>query len=220
MSQTYLIMIAINEQISYQLAAALVSFSLSTPVSHGTKGRLQPPVANPAYILLRSPLMIESFHDRRRGDTIRTFLSAARQPVLEPEVVASVLRILILEDYPPLRRVLAVLLQQAGYRVALARTTGEALRMLGQHAYDLLVMDMDVSNADFRGVMQEVQAASSRLPVVALLSPQSHWARNVTALGVQIVLYKPIRRQALLKGIETGLNLSRMRGPAEDRCQD
>lgn len=119
--------------------------------------------------------------------------------------VITVLKLLILEHYPPLRRVLAVLLRQAGYHVALARTTGEALRMLGQHAYDLFVMDMDVSNADFRGVIQAVQAAPYHPPMVALLSPQSHWARNATTLGVQIVLYKPIGRQALLKGIETSL---------------
>ena len=125
---------------------------------------------------------------------------------LDQEVDADVLKILVLEDYPPLCRVLAVLLQQAGYHVGLARTAGEALQILEQHVYDLLVMDMDVSNADVRCLIQALQAASNRLPVVALLSPQSHWARNVTALGVQIVLYKPISRQALLTGIETGLN--------------
>lgn len=113
--------------------------------------------------------------------------------------------ILILEDYLPLRRVLAALLQQAGYQVALARSAREALQMLRQQAYDLLVMDLDSSNMDVRRMVEVLQTVPHHLPVVALLSPQSHWVDNSKALDVQTVLYKPIGRQALLTGIETSL---------------
>lgn len=136
---------------------------------------------------------------------MRVLLDDVEPSLLEQEVDADVPRILILEDYPPLRRVLTALLQRAGYRVALAHTARETLQLLEQHIYDLLVMDMDSAKADGRRVIQVLQAAPRHLPVVALLSPQSHWVRGVMTLGVQTVLYKPVGRQALLQGIKTSL---------------
>lgn len=115
------------------------------------------------------------------------------------------LKILILEDYPPLSRALESLLQQAGYHATLAQTVGKALRMLGHHAYDLFIMDMDVCHMEVRRLTDELQALPRHLPMVVLISPQSYWAYNVTCVGLQTVLYKPIARQALLTGIQSSL---------------
>ena len=136
---------------------------------------------------------------------MKVLLDDVEPSLLEQEVDADVPRILILEDYPPLRRVLTALLQRAGYRVALAHTARETLQMLGQHIYDVLVMDMDSAKGDGWRVIRVLQAAPRHLPVVVLLSPQSHWVCSVMTLGVQTVLYKPVGRQVLLKGIETSL---------------
>src|SRR5262245_58388969 len=62
--------------------------------------------------------------------------------------VERVSRILILEDYAPLCRVLAVTLQRAGCEVALARSAFEALQVLEQHTYDTLLVDMDMANGE------------------------------------------------------------------------
>ena len=141
------------------------------------------------------------------GDTVRwkAFYLSLRHPYSNVRRGADMLEILILEDYPPLYRALEILLQQAGYQVARVQTAGKALRALSHHAYDLLVMDMDVRHVDFRRLIEELQALPCHLPVVALISPQSHWAHNGTGIGIQIVLHKPIDRQALLRGIEMGL---------------
>jgi two-component system KDP operon response regulator KdpE len=114
-------------------------------------------------------------------------------------------RILILEDYPPLRRALAVLLQRAGYEVALARTVRETSQMLGQQSFDVLVMDMDLPKENGWYIREALQAAPCYPPLVVLLSRQSHGALDVRTLDIQTILYKPVGQRALLTGIATSL---------------
>jgi two-component system OmpR family response regulator len=115
-------------------------------------------------------------------------------------------RISILEDYPPLRRVLTVLLQRAGYEVTLARTVRETSQMLGQQTFDVLVMDMDLPKERGWYITQALQAAPCYPLLVVLLSSQNHSVLDVlTSLDIQTILYKPVGQQALLMGIAASL---------------
>jgi DNA-binding response OmpR family regulator len=115
-------------------------------------------------------------------------------------------RILILEDYPPLRRVLAALLQRAGYEVTLARTLRETSQMLGQQTFEVLLMDMDLPKESGWYITQALQAAPCYPPLVVLLSSQNHGVLDVVAsLDIQTILYKPVGQRALLTGIATSL---------------
>lgn len=115
------------------------------------------------------------------------------------------LRILILEDYAPLRRVLAVTLQRAGCQVALARSACEALQVLEQHAYDTLLVDMDMVNGDSWRVLRALDTAHHPIPIVVLLSPGDGEPQELEAFGVRAILPKPVGKEALLRGIRVPL---------------
>ena len=111
------------------------------------------------------------------------------------------LRVLILEDYAPLRRVLAVTLQRAGCQVMLARSAGEALQVLGRHACDTLLVDMDMADGESWGVLRALDSARHPIPVVVLLSPEHGAWPELESCGVRAILLKPVGKEALLNGI-------------------
>jgi DNA-binding response OmpR family regulator len=116
-----------------------------------------------------------------------------------------VLRVLILEDYAPLYRVLAVTLQRAGWEVALVHSACEALQILEQQAYDTLLVDMDMANGESWRALRALDLAHHSMPIVALLSPGNAERQELEALGVDAILCKPVGKEALLRGIRMTL---------------
>ena len=57
-------------------------------------------------------------------------------------------RILVVEDEPDLRKVLATLLKRGGYTVDLAESGTRGCEMLGQEIYDLVITDLKLPGAD------------------------------------------------------------------------
>jgi DNA-binding NtrC family response regulator len=113
--------------------------------------------------------------------------------------------VLIFVDYPPLRRVLAAILQRAGCQVVLALSAHEALHILGQRGYDVLLVDMDVALRESQHILQGLRTVQAPVPVVALQSPGSRWQQGIEHLKADIVLQKPVSREALLAAIERAL---------------
>ena len=111
------------------------------------------------------------------------------------------LRVLILEDYAPLRRGLAVTLQRAGCQVTLAWSAGEALRVLEQHAYETLLVDMDMANGESWRVLRALDTARHPISIVVLLSPEYGEWHELESCGVRAILLKPVGKEALLSGI-------------------
>jgi CheY-like chemotaxis protein len=112
-----------------------------------------------------------------------------------------VLRICILEDYPPLSRVLAVTLQRIGCHVTLSQSACAVLQGVEQCAYDVLLVDMDRAHAERWRVLRHLATAPYAPPIVILLSPGHGEGQDLDAYGVHAVLLKPVSREALLHGL-------------------
>jgi DNA-binding response OmpR family regulator len=116
-------------------------------------------------------------------------------------------RILILEYYPPLRRVQAVTLQRAGWDVVSAMSAHEALRAIEQDSFDVFLLDVDIATGESWAVLQALRASCDSHPVVALLDPDTdNWRQQeLVALGAKVILHKPVGRESLLRGIDLAL---------------
>jgi CheY-like chemotaxis protein len=114
-------------------------------------------------------------------------------------------RVLVLENYPPTRRALALTLQRAGWEVGLAQTDQETLEIVGQKLYDVLLLDMSMPTGDGWTVLEALWAVHNTPPVVALVESESHSQRRLQALGVRIILSKPVGREALIAGVQAAL---------------
>jgi two-component system KDP operon response regulator KdpE len=120
-------------------------------------------------------------------------------------------RILLLEDYPPLRRVQTVTLQRAGWHVISAVSAQETLRTIERNSFDVLLLDMDIATGESWTVLQALHANYNSHPVVALLDPDNQRQQELVALGAKVILYKPVGRETLLKGIDLALQATDVR---------
>jgi DNA-binding NtrC family response regulator len=102
-------------------------------------------------------------------------------------------RILLVEDRDSLRRLLARALAGDGYEVAAAATGDEAVRRLGEQAFDLVLTDLKLPDRSGLEVLAASRQAQPRVPVVVLTGYGSVGAAvEAMKLGAYDFLEKPL----------------------------
>lgn len=109
--------------------------------------------------------------------------------------------ILLVDDEARLRRTLARSLAARGYRVDEAATHREAVAAATGHAYDLLVLDVNLPDATGWDVLRDLAAVGRRVPTVVISAvPPS--AKRVKEFRPLAVLHKPFPMDALLRLVQ------------------
>jgi len=102
-------------------------------------------------------------------------------------------RILLVEDRDSLRRLLARALADDGYEVAAAATGGDAVRLLGERPFDLVLTDLKLPDRSGPEVLAASRQAQPRVPVVVLTGYGSIGAAvEAMKLGAHDFLEKPL----------------------------
>jgi DNA-binding NtrC family response regulator len=102
-------------------------------------------------------------------------------------------RILLVEDRDSLRRLLARALADDGYEVAAAATGGDAVRLLGERPFDLVLTDLKLPDRSGLEVLAASRQAQPRVPVVVLTGYGSIGAAvEAMKLGAHDFLEKPL----------------------------
>ena len=83
-------------------------------------------------------------------------------------------RILIVDDEPNVRFVLERTLVNDGYLLESAADGADAIRKLGQAAYDLVLLDLNMKPVDGIQVLNAVRERSSDIVVITSHCPQQH----------------------------------------------
>ena len=114
--------------------------------------------------------------------------------------------VLLVEDEPPVRELLADVLRSEGYRVEEARDGAEAIRALdhylsGSDHLCVVLLDMMLPQVDGIGVLRHLVERGVFVPVVAMSASREHLAAAVEA-GAQITVAKPFDLDGLLSVIE------------------
>ena len=109
--------------------------------------------------------------------------------------------ILVAEDDPGVRTMLAVLLERAGYSVMAVGGGHECLDALSGQAIDLVVLDVEMPYLDGWDTLTAIRSTST-IPVVLLtaLSGDEHRARSVDR-GADGFVTKPFINRELLDTI-------------------
>ncbi len=110
-------------------------------------------------------------------------------------------KILVVEDTPNLRRLVAYLLGRAGYEVLQAEDGRAAVEVLKRHLPDLILLDIRMPGMDGFELLELLRGfpRAQAIPVVMLTSLSG--ARDLDRamqLGVVDFLTKPIEPRALL----------------------
>jgi two-component system, OmpR family, response regulator len=82
-------------------------------------------------------------------------------------------RLLVVEDEPNIRELLATSLRYAGFEVATAASGGEAIRLADEHPPDLCVLDVMLPDMDGFTVTRRLRDQGRRLPIVFVTARDS-----------------------------------------------
>lgn len=93
------------------------------------------------------------------------------------------LRVLVVEDDPPIRRFLRTSLGAQGYRVDEAESGLAALGMAARNPPDMVVLDLGLPDIDGLDVIRRLRAAGSTVPII-VLSSRSNESGKVQALDL------------------------------------
>jgi DNA-binding NtrC family response regulator len=111
-----------------------------------------------------------------------------------------------MDDDGTLRETVARGLDRAGHSVHQAGNGRDGLEMLGEHAIDIVVTDINMPDMDGLEVIIALGKAHPGLPVVAIsgggLMPGALLLESADALGAVEVLAKPFEVTELLAAVE------------------
>jgi DNA-binding NtrC family response regulator len=115
-------------------------------------------------------------------------------------------RILVVDDEAHVRSMIGSTLERSGYEVKLAASASEALEMLEQASYDLLLTDIVMQDVSGIALLEKVHAQFANLPVVMVTAIHDiSVAIDAMRRGAYDYLLKPFEREQLLKTVERAL---------------
>jgi CheY-like chemotaxis protein len=138
----------------------------------------------------------------------------ARSPQAEPSKLNA--RVLLADDGPDNRRMIALLLKKAGAQVDVVENGQQAIELaLAAHhggllPYDVILMDMVMPEKDGFTATRQLREAGYRGPIVALTANNGSGARqDCLAAGCDDFAAKPIERDALIAVVRKWLPVER-----------
>ena len=118
---------------------------------------------------------------------------------------AAPLRVLVIDDEPPIRKLLRMGLTAQGYQTLEAPNAKTALELLGQ-APDLIILDLGLPDTHGHELLRTIRARNERVPIV-VLSSRDDEAGKVQALdlGADDYVTKPFGMDELLARMRAAL---------------
>jgi two-component system, OmpR family, KDP operon response regulator KdpE len=119
---------------------------------------------------------------------------------------AAPLRVLVIDDEPPIRKLLRVGLTAHGYQTIEASSGKMALELLTEQPPDLVVLDLGLPDMQGHDLLRAMRARNDRVPIV-VLSSRDDEAGKVQALdsGADDYVTKPFGMDELLARMRAAL---------------
>ncbi len=114
--------------------------------------------------------------------------------------------LLVVDDEPPIRRLLRTSLGAQGYRVLEAATGSGALDLLAREAPEVVLLDLGLPDLDGLEVIRRMRASGSGVPVIVLSSRGDERGKvEALDLGADDYVTKPFGMAELVARIRTAL---------------
>ena len=110
--------------------------------------------------------------------------------------------ILLIEDDHLVSQALGQALAVENFHVVPAANRNEALRQVGQHAFDILLLDLTPRAENGWETLHSLTALQPNLPVVAMTARPEQQQPNSAAHGVDVLLEKPLNLSVLLQTLK------------------
>jgi len=127
-------------------------------------------------------------------------------------------KILVVDDEPSMREFLAILLEKNGYAARAVASGAEALSLLQQRHFDLIISDIRMPDLSGLALLEHVKQKDLSIPVVlitAYASPED--AVLAMKNGAYDYITKPFKVDDILSVIKAALGSRQEQAPAKDR---
>jgi signal transduction histidine kinase/CheY-like chemotaxis protein len=115
------------------------------------------------------------------------------------------LRILVVDDGDETREMVAAILEKRGARVTALPSAGEALAALAEQKPDVLILDLELADADGDSLIEKIRALPAAeggaTPAAALAAFASIDRTRALLAGFQLQLAKPVRPAELVAAV-------------------
>jgi DNA-binding response OmpR family regulator len=81
--------------------------------------------------------------------------------------------ILLVDDEAPIRETLGLYFRKRGYEASSATTTAEALRLVGETSFDLVILDVDIAGENGLELLATLKRKHPTLPIIMFTGCQS-----------------------------------------------
>jgi CheY-like chemotaxis protein len=106
--------------------------------------------------------------------------------------VAPANRVLVVDDEPAIRALVAKIVERAGHPVYTARDGAEAIEKLDAESYSVVVLDLMMPNIDGYALIEHIKAQGNMHPAIIVISAGDSAAlRRLDAAMVHSILRKP-----------------------------
>src|SRR6267378_5719826 len=120
--------------------------------------------------------------------------------------------ILVIDDEAEIREGLELLLKTEGYAVAMADTAQSGLARLGEHPYDLLLLDVSLPDRNGIELLKDIRRQDPHLPIVLITAYGSiEMARAAFKSGAMDYITKPWSNDELLAQVAQAVEAHRLR---------
>ncbi len=115
-------------------------------------------------------------------------------------------KILLVDDERELSEMMARLLTTSGYRVKVAGGPGEALRILSEERFQLIITDLNMPGMNGTTLCRKIRQTDSESVIYALSSYMTDFdVERFEEIGFDGHLCKPTNSETLIEAIEGGL---------------
>jgi DNA-binding response OmpR family regulator len=130
-----------------------------------------------------------------------------------------VARILVVEDEESVRDFVTRVLTMHGHSVLVAKDGAEAVELMDNHHFELLLSDIAMPMMDGISLALKVRASRPHIPIILMtgFADERQRAHNLTLL-IEALITKPFNMEQLLKVVNKALADSRTK-PANDQTQ-
>jgi CheY-like chemotaxis protein len=129
----------------------------------------------------------------------------AGEPSLDETISILGMRVLVVDDEPAMRKMIATVLRGAGAVVVATASAAEAFHQLSEQAFDVLVSDIAMPTEDGHSLARRIRARDdeqARIPAVALTAYGGPLQRQLAlAAGFDDYVKKPFAPRELIRAV-------------------
>lgn len=111
-------------------------------------------------------------------------------------------RILVVDDDEIVRRLLRNKFQACGYEIAEAGDGREAIRLLGEADFDVVITDVLMPEQDGLEMLMYLRRERPHIPAIAITAGDRLHLDNARGLGAAYVFAKPFKLEALESAVK------------------